>query len=140
MVVDPTDLDLWAFIRGERCNRCSVRSLRKEHITMTDTTPAEATDTGLPETDTAEAAPTVAVGDHVSYVLSDYDVKSINAADPAGSNRNTAHSDHAYPALVTAVFSQDCVNLRVHLDGAGPGADYWATSRQRGTGPAQWRL
>jgi hypothetical protein len=92
------------------------------------------------EPTTGQTNPTVQLGDGVAYMLSEYDVQLINSADPAGNHRNTVYAGQRYPALVTAVFSPSCVNLRVFLDGAGPGSDYWATSRQSGDQPSQWRV
>lgn len=108
---------------------------------MTDTTPAEATVTAeANDTAATPEAEAPALGAHVSYTLSESDVLAINAADPAGNGRNTVRANQIYPATVTAVWSPTCVNLRVHLDGAGPFADYWATSRVRGTDASQWTV
>lgn len=116
---------------------------------MTDTTPVEATEpvdtpseaesTNTPSTPTTgQTDRTVQLGDRVSYKLSEYDVQLINSADPAGGHRNPVYAGQDYPAIVTAVFSVSCANLRVILDGAGEGSDYWATSRQPGDQPSQW--
>lgn len=113
---------------------------------MTDTTPAEVTEpapstetTEAPITgQTAEAERTVHLGDHVLYVLSEGDAKAIDAADPARGHRNPVSAGQEYPAVVTAVWTPPTVNLRVFLDGAGHGADYWATSRTHGTNAGQW--
>lgn len=39
------------------------------------------------------------------------------------------------PAMITAVWSDDCVNLKVFLDGEG---EIWKTSAQKGDDEDQW--
>lgn len=41
------------------------------------------------------------------------------------------------PATVVAVWSEECVNLKVHMDGDAP--DLWKTSAQKGTGECEWQ-
>lgn len=107
---------------------------------MTDTTPPATTADADAGPLLAESAPRpAAVGDRVLYSLSDGDVATINATEPTGNGRNAARTDQPYAAVVVATFGPDVANLRVLLDGAGQGADYWATSRQRGTAPGQWQ-
>lgn len=40
------------------------------------------------------------------------------------------------PAIVTAAFTEICINARILGD--GPGAPLWATSLVMGDGPGQW--
>lgn len=100
-------------------------------------TPDHLTARTVPLTDESEPAP-VAVGDRVLYTLSESEARSINATH-SGNNMNAPHAGQVYSAVVTATWSADCANLRVSLDGAGYGADLWATSRLRGDQPGQWR-
>lgn len=39
------------------------------------------------------------------------------------------------PALIVAVHTDDCVNLKVFLDGSG---DIWTTQVMRGDDPGEW--
>jgi hypothetical protein len=77
----------------------------------------------------------------VLYTLADHDIDQINQTVPvigtsARPNLNPPSVGQEYPALVVRDFG-DSQNLKVFLDG-GPGAEYWATSRQEGTGPGKW--
>jgi hypothetical protein len=49
---------------------------------------------------------------------------------------NSIGPDEVLPAIVVAVWSDDCVNLRVFLDGE---ESPWSTSRTLGEGPGEWR-
>lgn len=136
--VDPTDDDIAALLGGTACPHCQHDTNdSSEETRMTDTAPTEgATGTGL----SAQSAPRgVAVGELVEYALSEGDVAAINAAEPTGNGRNAARTGQYYAAVVVATFGPTTANLRVLLDGAGLGAEFWATSRTRGTEPAQWR-
>jgi hypothetical protein len=99
-----------------------------------------AMNTAASEQATAESSPPpVQVGDRVLYTLGEGDVATIDAAAPkAHHGRNPVGVGQSYPAVVTAAFGPTCANLHVTLDGAGPHADYWATSRGRGEQPGQW--
>lgn len=84
------------------------------------------------------------IGQVVHYRLSAGDVAAIDHDSPrrtsagVGVLRNPVREDDVYPAQVTAVFGPNgTANLVVQLDGT---AQYWATSRQPGDGPGQYRL
>ncbi|WP_319228328.1 hypothetical protein [Draconibacterium orientale] len=55
-----------------------------------------------------------------------------NSLQTLGCNKQTQ-----YPATVVAVWSEECVNLKVQVDGTHP--DLWITSAQRGTEANQWQ-
>jgi hypothetical protein len=42
------------------------------------------------------------------------------------------------PAVVVRVWTKDCVNLQIFVD--GPSGTEWVTSVMKGTEPGQWRL
>jgi len=74
------------------------------------------------------------VGDIVHYRLSDEDASSINGL-PEPSTRNLHMAGMVRPLIVVRIWSEDCVNGHVFLDGAGT---YWVTSRNRGEADANW--
>lgn len=83
------------------------------------------------------------VGQVVQYRLSSGDVVAIDYDSPrrtsagVGVLRNPVREGDAYPATVTAVSGPNgTANLVVQLDGM---AQHWATSRQPGDGPGQYR-
>ena len=70
------------------------------------------------------------VGRIVHYTLGEFDPAVIDQQSPEVVDmqrvRNSVQAGEVYPAVIVRVFTGDCVNLRVLLDGR---ADYWATSR-----------
>lgn len=48
---------------------------------------------------------------------------------------NEVHEGGVYPMLIVAIWSADCVNGQVFLDGNDV---YWALSRGQGQQPGQW--
>ena len=64
------------------------------------------------------------IGDIVMYVVSDFDDDVIR--------HNHAEE---LPAIVVAVWEDNCVNLKVFTDGP---VDAWATSVEAGDLPGQW--
>lgn len=46
------------------------------------------------------------------------------------------HEQNKLPATIVAVWGDDCVNLKVSVDGHGP--DVWVTSRMRGDNEGEW--
>lgn len=72
------------------------------------------------------------LGDIVIYRLNQYDRNQLYRAGASVANNGGDES----PAIVTRVFSDTCVNLRVIVDGVEP---LWATSRSPGDEPGQWR-
>lgn len=82
----------------------------------------------------------VTVGRIVHYQLSEGDVAAIDQKYPRvtsadAARRNPVKVGDVCAAVVVAVFSESCANLRVLLDGTDT---YWATSRSEGTAPGSW--
>ena len=77
----------------------------------------------------------VSVGDIVKYRLSDGDIAMIAAAMPDTSKRNQHMAGMVMPMVVVRVWSVDCVNGQVFIDGYGT---HWATSRLRGDADGNW--
>ena len=69
------------------------------------------------------------IGDTVLYIPTN-DQHEVMKKAP---NCNTAAM---LPATVVAVWSEDTLNLKVHLDGGLP--DLWVTSSIKGTGEGNW--
>ncbi|HEX5119818.1 MAG TPA: hypothetical protein VFW65_31925 [Pseudonocardiaceae bacterium] len=105
---------------------------------MTDTTTTADVDTGGGLTAESRPRP-VAICDLVTYRLTESDVAVIETTDPGHAHRNRVHAGQVCAAVVVAKCGPDAANLRVILDGAGVFADFWATSRSRGTEPGQWQ-
>lgn len=72
------------------------------------------------------------IGRIVNYVASDTDKGKMEAARKLNGGCNEAN---VLPAIVTAVWSDTCVNLRVIADG---NLDIWVTSANQGLNPGQW--
>lgn len=70
------------------------------------------------------------IGDIVNYNTSE---SFQNAMPEMSCNKQTV-----LPATIVAVWSDTCVNLKVHLDGIA--GDAWKTSVTRGTGQCQWNF
>lgn len=66
------------------------------------------------------------LGRIVLYVLSASDVAEIRRLRDAVPLGNPVEPGQAYPAQVVRVFSENCINLQVFLDGRD---SFWATSR-----------
>lgn len=64
------------------------------------------------------------VGETVQYYPIQDDVKSMQM-------HKNCNEAHVLPAIVTAVWSEDCVNLKVIFDGEKP--DMWVTSSTKAT-------
>lgn len=58
------------------------------------------------------------------------------SADCAAIIAGNAHEGDLAPAIVTAVFSPECVNVRILGD--GPGCPHWSTSLLQGDAPGNW--
>ena len=67
---------------------------------------------------------------HLRVADSFDDIEAINAL---GGNR--VIEGDIVAAIITAVHSDTCVNLKALVDGP---ADYWASSRELGDDPGQW--
>ncbi len=80
---------------------------------------------------------TPTIGRTVLYTLSEHEADALNKKhhDEIGRTLNAPHARQAYPAVITAVWSDTCVNLRVLLDGEPV---HWATSRALGEGEFCW--
>lgn len=68
------------------------------------------------------------IGRFVHYKPSEVERKRMKDA-------NNCNESSLLPAVITAVWSDSCVNLKVLLDGEG---DLWATSRSRGENEGNW--
>ena len=68
------------------------------------------------------------IGRIVKYIPTDLEKKEMEKADYC----NVAEE---LPAIIVAVWGEDCVNLKVMLDGVG---DRWITSTLKGDQPGQW--
>lgn len=64
------------------------------------------------------------IGRIVHFNMTDHHKNSVNGNKSA-----------VCPATVVAVWSDSCVNLKVHTDGVN---DLWVTSASQGDGPGQW--
>lgn len=80
---------------------------------------------------------TPTLGRIVLYTLGDSEAAELvkKYGDQIGRTLNQPRAGQAYPAMIVAVFSDTCVNLRVQLDGE---PTYWATSRTLGEGEWRW--
>lgn len=80
---------------------------------------------------------TPTVGRTVLYTLGEHEAAELakKYKSEIGRTVNPPHAGQAYPAVIVAVWSDTCVNLRVQLDGE---PTYWATSRGLGHGQSQW--
>lgn len=69
----------------------------------------------------------------VQYVIGQGDEESIASkfGDQFGRTLNKPRVGEAYPAMIVRVFSDECVNLKVELDGEPV---FWATSRRYDAG------
>lgn len=75
--------------------------------------------------------PTVSIiptrGRIVLYCLAQHDVDAImKQMSQSGGHFNSPNPGDVLPGIVVNVFSEDCINIQVLLDGTGM---YWATSR-----------
>lgn len=114
-------------------------------------TAAEIEAVPAPATESAATAPKPSVGRMVHYRLSQQEADEINTLRKQAwtdvrsktSNRNTKPARQGNDvvegtvcaAIVTAVWSDNCVNLQVILDGND---SLWATSRSAGDQPGCW--
>ncbi len=72
------------------------------------------------------------IGRIVHYNTDDTDLFKMKAAKQINGGCNEAK---VLPAIVVAVWSEECVNLRVVTDG---NLDLWRTSVTQGDKPGQW--
>jgi len=73
-----------------------------------------------------QTTPIPTLGRNVLYVLKPVDVYAINQARSNSiATGNQVEEGQVYPATVVRVWSDDCVNLQVALDGTDT---HWATS------------
>lgn len=72
------------------------------------------------------------IGRIVVYKLTTHDLDAIRAQGSNNPNNGALEA----PAVVVRVFGENCVNLRVLVDGK---ESLWATSRLQGDGEGQWQ-
>ena len=70
------------------------------------------------------------VGQTVIYVVTQTEKDEMKA------NQSVCNQVDKLPAVVTQVWSDECVNLKVTHDGTLP--DFWVTSSNKGTGEREW--
>ena len=72
------------------------------------------------------------IGRIVNYATTNEDKSKMEAASKINGGCNKAE---VLPAIVVAVWSENCINLRVIADG---NLDLWKTSANQGDQPGQW--
>ncbi len=75
------------------------------------------------------------IGRIVKYKLKEEEKEQLRALSNSSLSGHCNISDES-PATIVAVWSEDSINAKVHLDGAIP--DLWVTSIQQGEEPGQW--
>lgn len=73
------------------------------------------------------------IGRTIMYNLGESDKKHLEALYKANQYGNIPD---VAPAVIVAVWSDTCVNIKVHIDGPTP--DLWKTSVQQGDDESQW--
>lgn len=78
------------------------------------------------------------IGRIVLYCLAQWDVDAITKQRAnTGGHFNSANPGDVLPGIVVNVFSEDCINISVQLDGTDT---YWVTSRSVSEEPEQGKF
>lgn len=73
------------------------------------------------------------IGRIVTYNTTQGQRDQMKAFSDAGVSQNVQLQ---LPAIIVAVWSETCINVKVFVDGKGP--DLWLTSINKGDGEGQW--
>ena len=78
------------------------------------------------------------IGRIVLYCLGQHDVDAITKLRAQnGGHFNSVNPGDVYPGMVVNVYNEDCINIKVQLDGTDT---YWATSRSVSEEPEQGKF